>query len=464
MIPKNQTLPFMILAALVALPCSLLAQDTWKPTFGVGIGGVHVEDIDAGSVAAKAELQVGDRITRWNGNAVVDIASLREWLASVDEGSSCQVEVWRASEDEGGRTLRELKFQFADSFGEGGSASLGVTPSYGVCVTTIQPDSVAASCGLKPGDVIVSWNGQDTDSFAALKNYVSQCRPGSKIRLGIIRGGAQNTLNAGFPGGEKEELKTTPSKNEESSRRITRRPALSLPSGDGGGGLTVIGELGEVAEDLAQTIKRLKAAEARGEAWRDAMSSLDSINERISKMAESTKGMNRIFGGFPNGEDPFGGAGASGGVFEEGSMELPETPFMKEIEERLHELLGQGVDPEEISEIISNEFPGVHVEIRSGGTEEPEEEEETIEEEAKKRADAKRRGVMAELRRGLSENRDRLEDLQERLKDLRARVKESEGEEQAEIKKSIKEVRTTSKSIRQKLEELTKKLTEMKKK
>jgi DNA repair exonuclease SbcCD ATPase subunit len=247
--------------------------------------------------------------------------------------------------------------------------------------------------------------------------------------------------------------------------------------------------LGEIAEDLGQTIKRLKAAEARGEAWRDAMSSLDSINERIAKMAESVKGMNRMLSGFSNGENPFGGAGGSGGVLEEGSTELPEVPFMKEIEERLHELLGEGVDPEEISEIISNEFPGVHVEIRSGGAEDPQEEEEMIEEEeimeeeiteeeiteeeiteeeiteeeAKKRVDAKRRGI-AELMRGLSENRDRLEDLQKRLKNLRARVKESEGEVRAEIKKSIKEVRTTTKSIRHKLADLTKKLTEMKKK
>ena len=200
------------------------------------------------------------------------------------------------------------------------------------------------------------------------------------------------------------------------------------------------------------------------------MNSLDSINERIAKMAESVNGLTRMFSGFSNGENPFGGAGHSGGVLEEGNPELLEGPFMEELDERLHELMGEGVDPEEISKIISNEFPGVHVEIRSGGPEGFEEmeeyieEEEISEEEAKKRADAKRRGVMAELRRGLLESRGRLEDLQDRLKDLRARFKESEGEERAEIKKSINEVRATTKSIRQKLANLTKELNAMKEK
>ena len=502
--PKNQALSLVLFAALAAVPRSSLAQDVWKPTFGVGIGGVQVEAVDADSVGAGARLKAGDRIISWNGSPVVDIPSLREWLADVDAGAKCTIEVWRKGEGDRERHRLELKLQFPDSLAPSGSAALGVTPSFGVCVTNIQPNSVAATSGLLPGDVIVNWNGQSAESFEVLKNHVGRSKLGSRIRLDVIRNGEPKTLNARFSGGKVDPVEEPSSKGEKPRRNGRRQPIIQVPDGEGNspfGGIAAIAELGDIADELAQTIKRLHAVEARGEEWRNAMEQLEKINERISRMAESVNGMKRLFSGFSDVENPFGFDSRSGGVTEEGSEELPDVPFMEEMEERLHELLGEGVDPDEISEIISNEFPGVHVEIRSGGPEETGEHDERSRREAEEavraeaaarekalRADAEkearakearrkeaqiektrkqaesRKAAIKEVRLSLRKHSIMLENLRERSSELREQLAGAEGEARTRLNAQIEAIRAESTAVSKNLEKLMETLGSMKKK
>ena len=56
-------------------------------------------------------------------------------------------------------------------------------------VGEVEPDSAAASAGLKPGDTILSIGGRTTDSFMDIRNYVV-LRPGHRVVVTFERNGA----------------------------------------------------------------------------------------------------------------------------------------------------------------------------------------------------------------------------------------------------------------------------------
>ncbi|MHB2020958.1 MAG: Do family serine endopeptidase [Candidatus Xenobia bacterium] len=59
----------------------------------------------------------------------------------------------------------------------------------GALVGDVEPEGPAAAAGLKPGDVIRSFNGQPVDSPSQLSFLVAQTAPGSKVTLGVWRNG-----------------------------------------------------------------------------------------------------------------------------------------------------------------------------------------------------------------------------------------------------------------------------------
>ncbi|BDH44416.1 serine protease [Salmonella enterica subsp. enterica serovar Choleraesuis] len=64
----------------------------------------------------------------------------------------------------------------------------------GAFVNQVLPGSGAAKAGVKPGDVIVSLNGQPLASFAELRVKIATTQPGSTVQLGIIRNGKPQTV------------------------------------------------------------------------------------------------------------------------------------------------------------------------------------------------------------------------------------------------------------------------------
>jgi S1-C subfamily serine protease len=49
-------------------------------------------------------------------------------------------------------------------------------------------NSPADKVGLKPGDVILSVNGQQVTEFKTFKDYISEKQPGDKVKLQVRRG------------------------------------------------------------------------------------------------------------------------------------------------------------------------------------------------------------------------------------------------------------------------------------
>ncbi len=65
----------------------------------------------------------------------------------------------------------------------------------GAIVAQVSPDSPASRAGVQSGDVIVALNGNKVLNGSALQVAVSQNAPGSRLSLGVLREGKQQTLN-----------------------------------------------------------------------------------------------------------------------------------------------------------------------------------------------------------------------------------------------------------------------------
>src|SRR5207248_8945569 len=59
----------------------------------------------------------------------------------------------------------------------------------GALVETVAPNTPAAKAGLKPGDVIVRFDGKNVRSFTDLENAVATVTPGNTVPLNVIRDG-----------------------------------------------------------------------------------------------------------------------------------------------------------------------------------------------------------------------------------------------------------------------------------
>ena len=73
---------------------------------------------------------------------------------------------------------------------------LGIGQQTGVVVTQVQPGSGAEKAGIKPGDVILSLDGQPVTSNSSLSSAIGVMRRGSEVSLEISRNGKTMTVKA----------------------------------------------------------------------------------------------------------------------------------------------------------------------------------------------------------------------------------------------------------------------------
>jgi serine protease Do len=145
-------------------------------SFGLGDAtGVLIGDVSSDGPAARIGLQRGDVIVKFNGEPVKDTTSFRNRVAMITPETSVDLEVLRdgqpksfslqvgklpendsvaAAQTESvqtwGLTVQSLDQQLAEK--------LGVESTRGVVVTAVDPNSVAASAGVRPGMVITEVN------------------------------------------------------------------------------------------------------------------------------------------------------------------------------------------------------------------------------------------------------------------------------------------------------------------
>jgi serine protease Do len=64
----------------------------------------------------------------------------------------------------------------------------------GAAVAAVEPKSPAAEAGVKPGDVVLSFDGEEISEPATLVLLLTRSPVGSEVPLEIIRDGKQTTI------------------------------------------------------------------------------------------------------------------------------------------------------------------------------------------------------------------------------------------------------------------------------
>jgi len=72
--------------------------------------------------------------------------------------------------------------------------ALGLKNKHGALVRQVENGSAADKAGIKPGDVIVSVDGEVIQQMHDLPIRISRHKPGEKVRIGIIRAGKATTI------------------------------------------------------------------------------------------------------------------------------------------------------------------------------------------------------------------------------------------------------------------------------
>ncbi len=100
------------------------------------------------------------------------------------------------------------------------SEALRLKAPVGALIASIVPDSPAAKAGLKPGDVIVTFNGHPVYNIGELVPMVGAMQPGAKVKIGILRNGKPMTLEV--------TIGTLPGKHGQSSGGSGEVPRLNI--------------------------------------------------------------------------------------------------------------------------------------------------------------------------------------------------------------------------------------------
>jgi serine protease Do len=74
--------------------------------------------------------------------------------------------------------------------------ALKLSEERGVEITRVEPDSPAEKAGLKPGDVVLEYNGQRVEGTQQFIRMVRETPPGRRVTLLISRDGATQTVTA----------------------------------------------------------------------------------------------------------------------------------------------------------------------------------------------------------------------------------------------------------------------------
>ncbi|MGF1642571.1 MAG: Do family serine endopeptidase [Thiotrichales bacterium] len=158
-------------------------------------GGAVVSQVEEGSPAAAAGIQVGDVIVGVNGQSIASSGQLRNSIGLLRVDSKVDLEVIR----EGRRVQMTARVEAPHELAASGRVASGrlagaefgeVTTRGGrsqVVVASIEPGSPASRSGLQEGDVIVSVNRQAVSSVPELTEAVKQGERG--ILLNLVREG-----------------------------------------------------------------------------------------------------------------------------------------------------------------------------------------------------------------------------------------------------------------------------------
>ena len=165
--------------------------------------GALVSSVSNGSPAAKAGIEPGDIITRYNDREIVSSNELPLLVSTAAPGSTAKVEIVRNGETKHVNvTIGEMKggkiasaAPAEEEHGRLGIAARSLTAEEqkqagvkgGVVVENVS--GAAAEAGIQSGDVILSFNGKPVQSVEELRSLVGKA--GKKVALLVMRDDAK---------------------------------------------------------------------------------------------------------------------------------------------------------------------------------------------------------------------------------------------------------------------------------
>lgn len=88
----------------------------------------------------------------------------------------------------------------------------------GVLIPEVTDDSAAEKAGLKPGDVIIEFNGHPVEAAKDLQNRVAALKPDTKVEIVVLRNGKRENLTATL--GERPSKQLASSGESETSEKL----------------------------------------------------------------------------------------------------------------------------------------------------------------------------------------------------------------------------------------------------
>ncbi|MBF0199659.1 MAG: RIP metalloprotease RseP [Planctomycetes bacterium] len=137
----------------------------------------EVGDIAPGNAAWKSELKVGDTIVKYNGYPIDSFSALRTEVALSHVGEENEVEVLREG--------KRLSLSIVPELGSHGMASIGVYPSSTLKLRHVSPNSPAMKAGFKPGDTILTIDGQSISKWKEISPLVNKA--GKEERQMVVK-------------------------------------------------------------------------------------------------------------------------------------------------------------------------------------------------------------------------------------------------------------------------------------
>jgi serine protease Do len=180
-------------------------------SYGVqNTAGALVAEVVPNGPAHAAGIKEGDIVTGFDGKDLRHSTDLPLFASMAGVGKEVPLKVWRDHKEVGLKVkLAEFPDQMQAANAKAGdvqTSNLGmvvgdVTPQLqreleldsdkGVVVKDVDPSGLAAHAGLRPGDMVLSLNGQEIKSAKAFATAVKSIKSGGVMRLQVQRGDAK---------------------------------------------------------------------------------------------------------------------------------------------------------------------------------------------------------------------------------------------------------------------------------
>jgi serine protease Do len=185
--------------------------------------GALVGHVDPKGPAKKAGLKQGDIIVQAGKERIKNVNQLRNYIASLKPGVDLEVTVVRGGDkrsvtveigelpvqaDEGPEVATEGENEqlglSVEPLNESSAKRSRTTRTEGLVVTEVSPQGLAAKAEIRPGDIIVSINGQDISTITQFKEALAKGDLKKGIRMVVESQGMERFAFLRQQGGEEE--------------------------------------------------------------------------------------------------------------------------------------------------------------------------------------------------------------------------------------------------------------------